>query len=341
MSDWKQIQARIRRAKAGADAAAQLETLFAKTRDAMVAFELAKHLESVGRSEEAVRWYGTAAQSFRRAEWKKKAEDAAARLSGAAPAVAESVRLVDEPNFASDRSVQGEATTPELPLHESVLSMPALEGSRQDRLAAAGGEPSERKRRHRGRRGGRNRRRPAEGARTQTQTPSPRAQREPEREAPAAAPELPERVFSPETEEATGPGLRGRSGDPGLSSRLAQLEMQLRRLLACPPVKLDAADRAPAGPGVFLVTDSDLITYYYVEPCRTLRIGISNLLRSSAGRKGEESLKARFADHLGITESRVAKYVGDHCIIRWLQLDENAAGFAHFAIAVLRPVLND
>ena len=156
----------------------------------------------------------------------------------------------------------------------------------------------------------------------------------------AVAPRLPERVFS-ETAEATGPGLRGRSGDPGMASRLALLEMQLRRMLACSPVKLDEAAHAPAGPGVFLVTDSDLITYYYVEACKTLRIGIASLLRASASRRDEEPLKARFADHLGITESRVAKYVGEHCVIRWLQLDEGASGFAHFAVAVLRPVLND
>lgn len=160
------------------------------------------------------------------------------------------------------------------------------------------------------------------------------------RAAALVAPERPLERVSPETAEATGPGLRGRSGDPGLASRLALLEMQVRRLLACTPVRLDQADHAPAGPGVFLVTDSDLITHYYVEACKTLRIGVANLLRT-AGKREDVSLKARFAEHLGISEARVAKYVNEHCVVRWLQLDENASGFAHFAIAVLRPVLNE
>src|SRR3989442_13153142 len=85
MSNWRQVQARIRRARAAPDAATQLENLFEKTHDAMVAFELAKHLESAGKSEDAARWYGLAAQRFRRAEWKKKAEEAAVRLSGSVP----------------------------------------------------------------------------------------------------------------------------------------------------------------------------------------------------------------------------------------------------------------
>ena len=46
MADWKQITARIRRARTGKDPAGQLSNLFQKTRDAMVAFELAKYFES-------------------------------------------------------------------------------------------------------------------------------------------------------------------------------------------------------------------------------------------------------------------------------------------------------
>ncbi len=111
---------------------------------------------------------------------------------------------------------------------------------------------------------------------------------------------------------------------------------------------MDSADRAPAGPGVFLVSDSDQTTHYYAEACRTLRIGIANLLRpatsrsfSSAARGTGEPLKARFADHLGITEARVSKYLNDHCVVRWLQLDDDSANFAHFLIAILQPVLNE
>ena len=134
--------------------------------------------------------------------------------------------------------------------------------------------------------------------------------------------------------------VRGRFGDPGLASRLTQLEMNFRRLLACPPTSLGDAEKAPAGPGVWVLTDSDLSTYYYVEPCQTLRVAIPHLLRSSAARRGE-SIKPRLAEHLGIPESRVAKYLSEHCVVRWLQMDEDAAHFAHFLIAVLRPTLNE
>jgi len=61
-------------------------------------------------------------------------------------------------------------------------------------------------------------------------------------------------------------------------------------------------------PGVFVLTDSDLTSYYYVEACQTLRIAIANLLRGSS-RRGVESIKPRLAEHLGIPEPRVAKYL--------------------------------
>ena len=80
MADWKQITARIRRARTGKDPAGQLTNLFTKTRDAMVAFELARYLESIGNSADAGRWYLTAAERFRRADWKTKAQESATRL---------------------------------------------------------------------------------------------------------------------------------------------------------------------------------------------------------------------------------------------------------------------
>ena len=137
-----------------------------------------------------------------------------------------------------------------------------------------------------------------------------------------------------------GPSPKGRYGDPGLSSRISLLEMQFRRLLACPPAKLNEADRAPAGPGVFVLTDSDLTTYYYVEACQTLRIAVGNLIRGG-NRRGGDAIKPQLAEHLEIPEAKVAKYLADHCVVRWLQLDEGASNFAHFAIAVLRPILNE
>jgi hypothetical protein len=141
--------------------------------------------------------------------------------------------------------------------------------------------------------------------------------------------------------ESSTPGPRGRYGDPGLSSRISLLEMQFRRLLSCEAVKLEEANHAPVGPGVFVLTDSDLTSYYYVESCQTLRIAVANLLRGNASRRGAESITKQLAEHLGITEARVPKYLAEHCVVRWLQLDEGASHFAHFVIAVLRPILNE
>jgi hypothetical protein len=112
-------------------------------------------------------------------------------------------------------------------------------------------------------------------------------------------------------------------------------------MLACALYSIEQADDAPAGPGVFVITDSEQTTYYYIEACQTLRVGIGNLLRSGrTGREGTD-LKVRLAEHLGINESRVGKYLKDHCVVRWLQLDEGAPLLAHFSIAVLRPIAND
>ena len=77
---------------------------------------------------------------------------------------------------------------------------------------------------------------------------------------------------------------------------------------------VDQADEAPAGPGVFLITDTDQTTYYYVEACQTLRVGIGNLLRSGRGSREGANLKEKLADHLGINEARVGKYLKDHCV---------------------------
>jgi len=134
---------------------------------------------------------------------------------------------------------------------------------------------------------------------------------------------------------------RGRAGEPALASRLALLESQLRRLLAGACYRLDDADQAPAGPGVFIVSDTDLTTYYYIEACETLRVGAGNLLRAGRGHRPGVPLRARFAEHLEVSESRVSKYLKDHCAVRWLQLDDGAPSLAHFAIAVLRPGIRD
>ncbi len=117
--------------------------------------------------------------------------------------------------------------------------------------------------------------------------------------------------------------------------------MNFRRLLSSSATKLDDADRAPAGPGVWVLTDSDLTTYYYVESCKTLRVAIPNLVRGGSARRNEASIKPQLAEHLGIPEARVSKYLSDHCVVRWLQMDEGASHFAHFLVAVLHPALNE
>src|SRR5277367_5229150 len=87
MADWKQITARIRRARTGKDPVGQLSNLYEKTRDAMVAFELARYFETAGQNPEAAKWYLAAADRFRRADWKNKAQEAAVRLGAEVAAV--------------------------------------------------------------------------------------------------------------------------------------------------------------------------------------------------------------------------------------------------------------
>jgi hypothetical protein len=350
MADWKQITARIRRARTGKDPAAQLSNLYQKTRDAMVAFELAKYFETAGQNGEAAKWYSTAAERFRRADWKTKAQEAAVRLGGDAPVtdVTQSDELPVSPPILS-------APEPGLPFEQTAATFEAIVTPAEEASGGALSEqPPRRGTRRRGRRGGRNRRK------TGTTTREPALSASPATElphvvqhAPPPVDEVPEPRFSRVTESVSPTRLasepvsdtvtsaRGRYGDPGLSSRLSLLEMQFRRLLTCAPLKLSEADRAPVGPGVLLLSDSDLSTYYYVEPCQTLRIAMGSFLRGAGSRRGAESIKPRLADHLGIAETRVTKYLADHCVVRYLQLDEGASHFAHFVTAVLRPTLND
>lgn len=152
---------------------------------------------------------------------------------------------------------------------------------------------------------------------------------------PRAAWAEPEPV-APSTKRAA----HGRAGEPALASRLNHLEAMLRRLVASAVHSLDEADEAPAGPGVFLLSDSDLVTSYYVEACQTLRVGLGHLLRGRTGRGAGSSMRARLAEHLGISDAKVSNYLKQHCVVRWIQLDEDASHLAHFAIAALRTPLN-
>ena len=360
MADWKQITARIRRARSGKDPVGQLANLYQKTSDAMVAFELAKLFESSGQNSDAAKWYSTAAAKFRRAEWKSKAQEAAVRLGGGS---AEGIAEESAPSDGEFHLVPPEPAPEEkeLPFEQNPEALESAVAVTSEIQEATKGEETRspveagRGRRRRGRRGGRNRRRgsgasEAEGQasnrlvktreRTESTPPDLQAQSPDESVAERvmqsrSVPSLPVEPLG-----ELGPSPKGRYGDPGLSSRISLLEMQFRRLLACPPAKLNETDRAPAGPGVFVLTDSDLMTYYYVEACQTLRIAVGNLIRGGT-RRGADSIKPQLAEHLGIPEAKVSKYLADHCVVRWLQLDEGASNFAHFAIAVLRPILNE
>jgi hypothetical protein len=389
MADWKQITARIRRARTSKDPAGQLAALYEKTHDAMVAFELAKYFESTTQNADAAKWYGTAAERFRRADWKTKAQEAAVRLGGdpgngagaeateangnveltASSASLPSVLVMPEPSSSIEQGASTFAGAGESPVVSSEVEEDEddsignrLPGSESPSRAAksSGPESEDKRRRRRGRRGGRNRRKtgvgpqPVESSSRAGSTPinSTRRSGPPpppptivETPAAADAPVPIRRTMPPlpiePIPEGAGPNPRGRYGDPGLSSRMSALEMQFRRLLTCEAVKLDEANNAPAGPGVLVLSDSDLTSYYYVEPCQTLRIAVANLLRGNASKRGSESISKQLAEHLGITEARVPKYLAEHCVVRWLQLDEGASHFAHFVIAVLRPVLNE
>jgi len=346
MADWKQITARIRRARTGKDPGGQLTNLFSKTRDAMVAFELARYLESIGNSADAGRWYLTAAERFRRADWKTKAQESATRLGATTPAEIPA----EAPSSASAHPAEPVAQ----PVAVAASEEPGTEENASPAEAAAEPEPVAApaspapvpvgRRRGRGRPGRRDHQRttrPADRAPSlkEARPVPPAAPRAESEETSPHAPLPPRSLDSMAEAPTTSPVLRGRSGDPGLSSRLSQLEMNFRRLLAGSPAKLDDAAHAPAGPGVWVLTDEDLSTYYYVEACQTLRVAIGQLLRGSA--RYSQPIKPQLAEHLGIPETRVAKYLSDHCVVRWLQMDEGAAHFAHFLIAVLHPALNE
>ncbi len=392
MTDWRQIQARIRKAKNSPDALVKLSELFQRTRDGMVAWELGAVEEKAERMSEAIKWYTVAAERFRRSEWKKKAEEALIRLGAPIPApkaepAAPTADTHEESSlstseFASEstsKNIEKETPLPlaygEIPEESSNGSAPPEATAQPATTAAAApGDPA-RKKRRRGRRGGRGRRRKdgttapalptqayAESVEARPATPEapkplPFRQPEPrpamherparaERHVPEPVRNVPVEVGPPQLpSERT---AHGRAGDPALASRMAQLDSMLRRLVSSPLHRLDEADQAPAGPGVFLLSDSDQISSYYIEACQTLRVGLGNLARGSRGSKNprvsrgfsDAGFKEKLAEHLGIHESKVSQYMKDHCVVRWIQLDDDAQHLAHFAIGVLRTPLN-
>jgi hypothetical protein len=371
VSDWRQVQARIRKARTSADPPGQLAALYERTRDAMVAFELAQIHEKAGTNSEAARWYTAAAERFRRAQWKQKAEEALTRLGAPIPVAPAAASLGEaslepatrlEPIITEYSEVQVSEVTGDDGQQEAVFEQPAA--ALAPAAAQVSAEIPGHRRKRRGRRGGRGRNKgaragapiaamPALVSAPPTASPSSFGRAAEPRSLPAVRPFVSEEFSerrAPELEPvsgfdsaATGTShqARARAGDPALSSRMAKLESQLRRLLASSLSPVDQAEDAPAGPGVFLITDTDQTCYYYIEACQTLRVGIGNLLRSGRGSHEGANLKEKLAEHLGINEARVGKYLKDHCVVRWLQLDEGAPLLAHFAIAVLRPVANE
>jgi hypothetical protein len=420
--DWRRIQGRIRKARTSKDPAAELAALYTTTRDAMVAFELARLYEQNGNVADAVQWYTTAATRFRRAQWKVKAQEALTRLGAEVPLAATEAEAeagggsvaddvahpmaaiplvgsggdeMETPQAYSEPSEGGPKYGGDLPEEDESEGQIALLGRNAEALskakAAAAAEEAGKKRRRRGRRGGARRRKhgaPVGPVVAGAPVPGPVHQRGPHhgrpdaikradrpvresrdhrREPDSARPVVsiaasastvapiqsaapiaipPQAVVEPpahETEGRIGPAAyqaRTRAADPAVASRLAQLDSQLRRLLAGAAHSVAEAEKAPAGPGVFVVSDADMSGYYYVEACQTLRIGIGNVVRSGRSREGGD-IKAKMAEHLGINESRVSAYLKEHCVVRWLQLDDGASLLAHFAIAVLRPVVNE
>jgi hypothetical protein len=375
VSDWRQIQARIRKARTSADPPGQLGALYDRTHDAMVAFELAQLHEKAGTTSEAVHWYTTAAERFRRPQWKIKAEEGLVRLGAPVPVAPAAIAEVAVSETTAEPVAGSEPIIAEFSEeHLSETGEEVNDGEQESvfeqhqavvESPSAAAQPSEagpdHRRRRRGRRGGRGRhkgvRAPAPASAAPAAPPAPPSMFDrvseprafpaarPAPSAEVAEPRMPEqepsRSFETASSVSTLTSARVRSGDPALSSRMAQLESQLRRLLACSIYSLEQADEAPAGPGVFLITDTDQTTYYYAEACQTLRVGIGNMLRSGRGSREGSNLKEKLAEHLGINEARVGKYLKDHCGVRWLQLDEDASLLAHFAVAVLRPISNE
>jgi hypothetical protein len=390
MADWRQIQARIRKAKNSPDAHAKLSELYQRTHDAMVAWELALIQEKAELKDDAVKWYTIAAERFRRSEWKKKAEEALTRLGAVLPVANEMAMNAEggaeEPRLISAAELPEEKAEPLAlgEISESSDTPRTLNSTEAMPVGTAESGDAEKKKRRRGRRGGRGRRRkgatPASGLPSQAfadSAPSQSATHQQSRP-PAHARQQSSRAASPRTEsferapmpsapqttsfetpepraEHAAPMLpsertaHGRAGDPALASRMSHLESMLRRLVASPLHRLDT-EEAPAGPGVFLLSDSDQITSYYVEACQTLRVGVGNLARGLRGSTAkptrgtrtsfDSGLKAKLAEHLGITEAKVSQYLKDHCVVRWIQLDDDAPHLAHFAIGVLRTPLN-
>jgi hypothetical protein len=375
VTDWRQIRARIRRAKTGPDAAVRLEQLFDKTRDAMVAFELAQLEEAAGRIERATEWYKRAWQRFRRSEWKQKAEEALTRHGVPIPTetaagqqenetpahgAAEEASTEPEVEAGPEAKEEAEAET-EPPAIAATEAQPAQATPRPDEGEAQAGARHRRRRRRGGRGRGRGKGRAQAAERPEAEAPAPQAPEAAPPHPPAVRAKEPERRPQPErrpalerrpvreherepererehAREPLPPIHIYRRGEPALASEIKALEAKLRQLLAAHPYHLDDVNELPASPGVYLVSDLDLTTMYYLEACGNMRVALDQL---SSGRRGRQApVRARLARFLGISDAQAGRYLKQHGLVRWIELEESdAVALGHFAAALLRPEL--
>jgi len=269
MADWKQITARIRRARTSKDPAGQLSNLYEKTRDAMVAFELAKYFETSGQNADAAKWYSAAAERFRRADWKSKAQESAVRLGGVPGEIPLETAMPTGGDFAL---TSPPVTTSELSLPfekdaAALESMVAVSSEVQQAADTAAKRilcrrcgwkaPSPRPSRRAQPPQGWRRKRNCGGARAAlfgsaraTSWTARCVFNEPAEPMPPrvthsrAMPSLPiESVGDP-----VGPASKGVMVIQGFRRGFSLLEMQFRRLLTCPPVRLNERTRHRLGP---------------------------------------------------------------------------------------------
>jgi len=158
-----------------------------------------------------------------------------------------------------------------------------------------------------------------------------------ENESGRRVPELP----TEETEGRVGPAAwhsRKRAGEPALASRLAKLESQLRRMLGGIPHSLEEADQARRGRVSSLCP---IPTYCPTTTSRLARRSGSALVTCCVvGVRRPEKYPRPAGRPSGDHRIASGKYLKDHCAVRWIQLDEGSPMLAHFAIAVMRPALN-
>src|SRR5262249_9299067 len=191
MADWKQITARIRRARGSKDPAGQLAVLYEKTKDAMVAFELGRHFEAVRDPAQALEWYQSAYSRFRRGDWKTKSSDAIVRLGGEVPP--EAAPMAKSERQAPEAPEAPVLTVPEpgLPFDQNAEAFASLVAAGSEPRRVRSPDPSatapDAKRRRRGRRGGRNRNKKSSGALADA-GPQHRPQQQREREPVGAEP---------------------------------------------------------------------------------------------------------------------------------------------------------